>query len=149
MPAEVSTDCASGAHTLTPVVSASFQARRAERQQRFAADLVALQSSNAAPAARNAGSLAYSSIDGGIGDGWLRLEGGYGTNQSLEKEYLRLTAVPKAEDVRPPKVHTDRYVLLCWCWDKLLRCFSALRTCCKDSEEPLTTAALLADVVPK
>jgi hypothetical protein len=31
-------------------------------------------------------------------------QGGYGTNTTLEKEYLRLTVLPDAADVRPPEV---------------------------------------------
>ncbi len=31
-------------------------------------------------------------------------EGGLGTSEALEKEYLRLTSLPRASDVRPPHV---------------------------------------------
>lgn len=30
--------------------------------------------------------------------------GGYGTCEALEKEYLRLTSMPRAADVRPPNI---------------------------------------------
>lgn len=32
------------------------------------------------------------------------MRGGVGTNEALEKEYLRLTSLPRAADVRPPAV---------------------------------------------
>ena len=34
----------------------------------------------------------------------LRAAGGLGTSEALEKEYLRLTSLPRASDVRPPQV---------------------------------------------
>lgn len=34
----------------------------------------------------------------------LAAAGGYGTSEALEKEYLRLTSLPRAADVRPPGV---------------------------------------------
>lgn len=34
----------------------------------------------------------------------LAAAGGYGTSEALEKEYLRLTSLPRAADVRPPAV---------------------------------------------
>ena len=90
-----------------------LQARRAERQQRFAADLASIKAVSSNGSA-GSGKLAGSRLHGGgssstepehsIGSGWLALHGGFGSNRSLEKEYLRLTSVPKAEDVRPPEV---------------------------------------------
>jgi hypothetical protein len=82
------------------------QARRAERQQRFAADLAAMK--------KPAASSILEQQDEGIGSagGWLALGGGYGSSRSLEKEYLRLTSVPKAEDVRPPEVLVQSLALI-------------------------------------
>lgn len=34
----------------------------------------------------------------------LRAAGGVGTREELEKEYLRLTSLPRASDVRPPHI---------------------------------------------
>ncbi|WIA35122.1 hypothetical protein OEZ86_003603 [Tetradesmus obliquus] len=85
------------------------QARRAERQQRFAADLAAMKQPGG-----SSSSSAQQQQDEGIGaaGGWLALGGGYGSSRSLEKEYLRLTSVPKAEDVRPPEVLAQSLALI-------------------------------------
>jgi hypothetical protein len=90
------------AHTLP------LQARRAERQQRFAADLATMKKPN------SSSSNTWQQQDEGIGaaGGWLALGGGYGSSRSLEKEYLRLTSVPKAEDVRPPEVLAQSLALI-------------------------------------
>ncbi|EFJ45164.1 hypothetical protein VOLCADRAFT_106118 [Volvox carteri f. nagariensis] len=40
----------------------------------------------------------------GKGDVVLAESGGYGTSEALEKEYLRLTSLPRVADVRPPAV---------------------------------------------
>jgi hypothetical protein len=62
----------------------------------------------------NGSSSILSQQDEGIGaaGGWLALGGGYGSSRSLEKEYLRLTSVPKAEDVRPPEVLAQSLALI-------------------------------------
>jgi len=94
---------------------APLQARRAERQQRFAADLASIKAATSSNGTAGSGkrgggaqghgkSSAAAQSEQAIGSGWLALHGGFGTNQALEKEYLRLTSVPKAEDVRPPEV---------------------------------------------
>lgn len=108
------------------------QARRAERQQRFASDLASIKAADSSNAGSSAGHAAGGKQRGGgggrgttqggfgasssgsgsswaeseraIGSGWLALHGGFGTSTALEKDYLRLTSVPKAEDVRPPEV---------------------------------------------
>ena len=90
-------------------------ARRAERAQRFADDLdgeggggpaaadVPLARLSRKARARLAGSMGGS---GGGGSGGFSLVGAsvFGTSLALEKEYLRLTSAPRAEDVRPPRV---------------------------------------------
>lgn len=91
------------------VPRAVLQARRAERQQRFAADLASIKavtagSNGAAGSSMFGAGRSAAESEQAIGSGWLALHGGFGTNTSLEKEYLRLTSVPKAEDVRPPEV---------------------------------------------
>ncbi|KAF8060462.1 LENG8 [Scenedesmus sp. PABB004] len=106
------------------------RARRAERQQRFAAELAALKASTAGTGAgataaspggggslrAAAGSASWG--DTGIGEAgaWLSLAGGYGRSTALEKEYLRLTALPKAEDVRPPDVLAKSLALVKQRW---------------------------------
>jgi hypothetical protein len=82
-----------------------MQARRAERQQRFAADLVAMKKPNSSILQQQDECI-------GSAGGWLALGGGYGSSKSLEKEYLRLTSVPKAEDVRPPEVLVQSLALI-------------------------------------
>eukprot|EP00775_Hariotina_reticulata_P003257 gene3257-3535_t len=61
------------------------QARRAERQQRFAADLVAAKSINTSSSTTGKAGLAggVDAAHAGIGEpsSWLRLEGGCGTNR--------------------------------------------------------------------
>lgn len=86
--------------TLPLTHDAIVQARRVERQQRFASDLASMK---AASSMFGAGRSAAES-EQAIGSGWLALHGGFGTSTALEKQYLRLTSVPKAEDVRPPEV---------------------------------------------
>lgn len=76
----------------------ALQARRAGRQQRFASDLASIK------AVSRPGNSSSTFTEESIGSGWLALQGGFGSNMSLEKEYLRLTSVPKSEDVRPPEV---------------------------------------------
>jgi hypothetical protein len=82
------------------VMVCAVQARRAGRQQRFASDLASIK----AVSRGGAGSSSSAFSEESIGSGWLALQGGFGSNMSLEKEYLRLTSVPKSEDVRPPEV---------------------------------------------
>jgi hypothetical protein len=82
-----------------------MQARRAERQQRFAADLAAMKKPNSSILEQQDECI-------GSAGGWLALGGGYGSSKSLEKEYLRLTSVPKAEDVRPPDVLVQSLALI-------------------------------------
>eukprot|EP00879_Flechtneria_rotunda_P005106 GHRR01005386.1.p1 GENE.GHRR01005386.1~~GHRR01005386.1.p1 ORF type:complete len:440 (+),score=191.13 GHRR01005386.1:691-2010(+) len=93
-------------------------ARRAQRQQRFAPELAALKANNSnddGSAAKPGSSKRAAGTAGRYGtaadadashaaESWLRLKGGYGSSMAIEKEYLRLTAIPKAEDVRPPEV---------------------------------------------
>ncbi|KAG2444286.1 hypothetical protein HXX76_001043 [Chlamydomonas incerta] len=59
-------------------------ARRRQRQQRFAGSGAAEEDDEA--------------------DAVLTAAGGVGTSAALEKEYLRLTSLPRAADVRPPHV---------------------------------------------
>lgn len=87
------------------VVACAVQARRAGRQQRFALDLASIK------AVSHPGSSSNTFSEESIGSGWLALQGGFGSNMSLEKEYLRLTSVPKSEDVRPPEVREMQQLL--------------------------------------
>lgn len=103
------------------------QARRADRQQRFAADLASIKAASAGSGSGVFGvGRSAAESEQAIGSGWLALHGGFGTNRSLEKEYLRLTSVPKAEDVRPPEVCPYGARGVCWgC-----RVLACARRCC-------------------
>lgn len=81
-------ECMSGmfACCLVPCVpTLLLQARRAERQQRFAADLVAAKSINTSSSTAGKAGVAGGVVaaQAGIGEpsSWLRLEGGCGTNR--------------------------------------------------------------------
>ncbi|GIL50604.1 hypothetical protein Vafri_6733 [Volvox africanus] len=74
-------------HALTEPSRAQEDARLRLRQHRFGGFDAAV-----APEGRQKDDVA------------LVESGGYGTSEALEKEYLRLTSLPRASDVRPPAV---------------------------------------------